>query len=78
MSVPHTVKDSTAASAQARIWDIGTAYLFSQALYVAAKLGIADLLKDGTKTSAELAKATEAHAPSLCRVLRVIEARPVP
>ena len=44
----------------------------SRSVYVIAKLGIADLLKDGPKTAAELATATGAHAPSLFRVLRAL------
>ena len=44
----------------------------AQALYVAAKLGIADLLIDGPKRVDELAKAADAHAPSLYRVLRAL------
>jgi O-methyltransferase domain/Dimerisation domain len=45
-----------------------------QCIYVAAKLGIADLLKDGPRRSEELAKATRTHAPSLYRVLRLLTA----
>jgi ubiquinone/menaquinone biosynthesis C-methylase UbiE len=44
----------------------------SQALYVAATLGLADLLRDGRKTVDELANAVSAHAPSLHRLLRVL------
>jgi precorrin-6B methylase 2 len=44
----------------------------SRALYLAVKLGIADLLKDGPKPSEELARATGMHAPSLYRVLRAL------
>lgn len=47
-----------------------TGYVISQAIYVAAKLGIADLLKDGPKSSDELAKVVGADARSLYRVLR--------
>ena len=46
--------------------------LASQALYVAAKLGIADLLVDGPKRVDELATATATDAPSLYRVLRAL------
>jgi hypothetical protein len=46
----------------------------SRAVYVAAKLGIADLLANGPRPSAELAQLTMAHAPSLYRVLRVLAA----
>ncbi|MBV9689946.1 MAG: hypothetical protein JO202_09565 [Ktedonobacteraceae bacterium] len=41
---------------------------------VAAELGIADLLKDGPKTAAELAKATQTHTPSLTRLMRALVA----
>jgi Dimerisation domain len=46
----------------------------TQCIYVAAKLGIADLLKDGPRTSEELAQATDMHVPSLYRVLRLLSA----
>ena len=39
-------------------------------LYVAAKLGLADLLADGPRGSDELARSVGAHAPSLHRILR--------
>ena len=39
-------------------------------LYVAAKLGLADLLAEAPKTSEELAATMGAHAPSLYRILR--------
>lgn len=42
----------------------------SQALYVAAQLGIADLVADGPKTSEELAAEAHAQEPSLDRILR--------
>lgn len=44
-------------------------YWTSQVLYVAAKLGLADLLKDGPKTAEELASSTQTHPRSLYRVL---------
>src|SRR5438309_7218234 len=47
-------------------------YHVSQALYVVAKLGIPDLLKDGPKETEELAQATQTHASSLFRVLRFL------
>src|SRR5215207_1269111 len=46
--------------------------LASQAVYVAAKLSVADLLADGPRTADELAEATGAHAPSLYRVMRAL------
>ncbi|MBV8056696.1 MAG: methyltransferase [Deltaproteobacteria bacterium] len=44
----------------------------SQAIAVAAKLGIADLVAEAPKTLEELAGATKAHAPSLRRLLLML------
>ncbi len=44
----------------------------SQAIAVAADLGIADLLADGPKASSELARATGAHPRALYRLLRAL------
>jgi hypothetical protein len=49
-----------------------TGYWSTQALYVAAKLGIADLLTDGPRSVDMLAQATKVHAPSLYRLLRAL------
>jgi O-methyltransferase domain/Dimerisation domain len=49
-------------------------YQVTQAIHVAATLGIADLLREGPRGSDELARATDAHAPSLHRVLRALAA----
>src|SRR5688572_29767857 len=43
-----------------------------QAIYVATKLGIADLLRDGPKRNEELAQATGVHPGSLYRLLRTL------
>jgi hypothetical protein len=47
-------------------------FWIARGIYIVAKLGIADLIKEGPKTGEELARATEAHAPSLFRVLRAL------
>jgi len=44
----------------------------TQLIYVAAKLGIADLLKDGSKSVDELASKVGAHPQALYRVLRAL------
>jgi len=44
----------------------------SQAIHVAATLGIADLLADGPRGADELAEAAGAHAPALYRLLRAL------
>jgi hypothetical protein len=52
--------------------DLSTGYWRSQAIYVAAKLGVADLVHEGPKSTEELARATQTHAPSLYRLLRAL------
>jgi hypothetical protein len=47
-------------------------YRISQSIYVAAELGIADLLANARKTVDELAAATATYAGSLYRVLRLL------
>jgi hypothetical protein len=47
-------------------------YQVSQAIHVAATLGIADLLADGPRASHDLAGATETDADSLYRLLRAL------
>jgi hypothetical protein len=47
-------------------------FWLSQTIYVAAKLGIADLVEDGPKTSEELARAVGTNASALHRVLRAL------
>src|SRR5215469_10124605 len=49
-----------------------TGYWISQAIYAAAKFGIADHLKDGPKTVEELAGATSTNADALYRLLRAL------
>src|SRR5687767_1868224 len=49
-------------------------YMTAHALGLAAELKIADLIHDGVRTSAELAKATGSHEPSLHRLLRMLAA----
>ncbi|HYO92849.1 MAG TPA: methyltransferase [Pyrinomonadaceae bacterium] len=49
-------------------------FMLSQAIYVAAQLGLADLLKDGPRSSDELAGATCTDSTSLYRVLRALAA----
>ena len=44
----------------------------AQAVYVATRLGIPDLLADGPRACDELAAAAGAHGPSLIRLLRAL------
>jgi SAM-dependent methyltransferase len=54
------------------LYQLSIGHYVSRALHLAAKLGIADLLKDGARSAAELAKATETNPAALGRVLRLL------
>jgi hypothetical protein len=59
-------------SSPTALFQMATGYWVSQAIYVAAKLGIADLLKDGPQSYVALAAATGSDAPSLFGVMRAL------
>jgi len=65
---------SSSESDRLQLAQAASAFQISQALYVVAKLGIADILADGPKTGDELAKVVGAHPRSLFRVLRALAA----
>jgi len=44
----------------------------SKPIYVAAELGIADMLAEGSKSIEELAQASQSHSPSLYRMMRAL------
>lgn len=54
------------------LYQMAIGHYFSRALALAAKLGIADLLKDGPRHYSELANATGTNPPSLNRVMRLL------
>jgi hypothetical protein len=54
------------------LFQMASGYWTSQAIYVAAKLGVADLLNDGPQSCVTLATATGADAPSLFRLMRAL------
>src|SRR5258705_13433889 len=78
-AVPQQITNSEQSSSvtesappEAVLTQMITGSLGSQAIYVAAKLGIADLLVDGPKSVHYLARSADADAPSLYRVLRAL------
>jgi Dimerisation domain len=54
------------------IYQLASAHYVSQALHVAAHLGIADLLAQGPQTPEALAAKARTHGGSLRRVLRLL------
>ena len=63
---------------QVVLYQLAAGHYLSHALNLAAKLGIADLLADGPREAQQLADATDTHAPSLRRVLRLLVSAGVP
>ena len=61
-------------SSAAELRKLVNSYQLSQAIHVAAVLGIADLLADGPRSSDELAEATQTNPSALYRLLRTLAA----
>ncbi len=62
----------SAASRATALLNLMVGSWISQAISVAAKLGLADLLEDGPRSCAELAEATKTHPCALYRVMRAL------
>jgi hypothetical protein len=60
------------SSPEARLLELMRGYRQPHAIYLAVQLGIADLVRDGPKSAAELAAATGSHVLSLTRLLRAL------
>src|SRR5947209_6709111 len=60
------------SSPSAIMLNLTIGYWVARLTYVAAKLNLADLLKDGPRTSAQLAAAAGVHEQGLYRVLRAL------
>jgi hypothetical protein len=69
---PSQAPGNPPPEARQALFQMITGLRISQMIYVVAKLGIADLLKDGPQTANTLAEATGTHAPSLYRLLRAL------
>jgi hypothetical protein len=67
-----TERREPALPPQLVLYQLATGHYLSNALHLAAKLGIAELLAGGPRRSTQLAEATGAHAPSLNRVMRLL------
>jgi len=57
---------------QAIIVQLASGAMVTQAIFVAAKLRVADILADGEKHVDEIAREAGAHSPSLYRILRTL------
>jgi len=70
MSTPRDGEQPTSLPPNIVLMQMMMGYYLSRSLYVAATLGLADLIAGGTRGAGELAVATDTHAPSLRRLLR--------
>ena len=66
------MSDEDGGSARDRLFRLASGYRVTQALYVAAKLGIADRLEGGPRDADSLAREVGAHPDRLFRVLRAL------
>ncbi|WP_229487094.1 acetylserotonin O-methyltransferase [Nostoc favosum] len=72
MSQTETINQNNQMHLPTKLLQMLTGTWVTQSIHVAAKLGISDLLKDGAKSSDELAKLTDVDAKSLYRLLRAL------
>ncbi len=72
MNLPNQTKHLDPISPQEAILQMLMGVSIAQCIFVAAKLNIADLLKDGPKHCDELAVATQTHSNTLYRLLRAL------
>jgi O-methyltransferase/methyltransferase family protein len=69
---PPGRRDTGDQRPSAALLDLVNGFRVSQAIHVVATLGIADLLKNGPRSSGDLAAATGTHADTLYRLLRAL------
>ncbi|HZS70717.1 MAG TPA: methyltransferase [Candidatus Acidoferrum sp.] len=69
MAAPSTVREPQPAEL---IMQLATGFMASAALQTVTRLGIPDLLAGGTKSTAELARATQTNEDGLYRVMRAL------
>lgn len=69
MSSPAQVQGPQPAD---QLMQLATGFMVSAALHTVSTLGIADLLKDGAKSTHDLASASGANEDALYRVLRAL------
>ncbi len=72
MSIESNSQGTNQSSSSMALKQMIDGYKVTKLIVVAAKLGIADMLKDGPKTSDDLAQSVGAHPQALDRVLRAL------
>jgi hypothetical protein len=72
MLMPESTPAAPATTAGGQLTESILGFVVSQAIYVAAVLGIADLLADGPRSATALAEAADADPDGLYRLLRLL------
>jgi O-methyltransferase domain/Dimerisation domain len=72
MSVSKQLDAAPDLPPQVAMLQMISGFWLARAIYIAAKLGLADLVKEQAKSAEELALETHTHGPSLYRVLRAL------
>lgn len=72
MSTPYAPEDTHQLSPETTVLRLLRGPWIAQSIHIAAKLGLADLVKNEPKPISELAQATGTHATSLYRLLRLL------
>jgi len=72
MDKQEELRNADEASVRDGLSQLLLGYRYSISIYVAAKLGIADLLRDGPRSCGELGRASGANSSALYRMLRVL------
>lgn len=71
-SLPRAIASGLVEPAERMLLRMAQGYQLSQALYVATKLGVADILATGPRDVESIAEAAGARSPELRRVLRAL------
>ena len=74
---PQTSSSATPTATPSQLLSMTNGLVIHQALYAAAKLGVADLLKDGAQTSSDLARKLNVNESALYRILRLMASQSV-
>jgi hypothetical protein len=72
MTLPAFAGTTPSAAAASQLLHVHDGLVVHQALYAAAKLAVADLLRDGARTATELARELQVNESALYRVLRAL------
>jgi hypothetical protein len=74
---PQTSSSATPTAIPLQLLGMTNGLVIHQSLYAAAKLGVADLLKDGAQTSSDLARKLNVNESALYRILHLLASQNV-